>query len=303
VCTKLISSDLLCTYQPDLLHWSKELADHIKDNQAITYTGITMDLLKSLIVPPVYSSTPRDTLSRDPRLFCCTTSDSDQIPSEHSSLDLTEPAAHQPAQQKSASASTKRTKRKNQKHKQKQILTEQNSVATAAVQPAPATITKVQKRKHGYLFHPDRPKSGANKKLLVSYEDLYDEIADQAPTLPPSDSHASKSNPEATQTCFFWYHGSCKRSLDRKGCQLRHALLDPPQMVVAPPRFVHPKPCELQWCAGDGPTHKGQKVKSGAEQKRYFEINVSDDGPARDGADQDAGDECFLRGFEEPDDT
>jgi hypothetical protein len=74
-------------------------------------------------------------------------------------------------------------------------------------------------------------------------------------------------------------------------------------MVVAPPKFVHPKPCELQWCAGDGPTHKGQKAKSGAEQKRYFDSAVPDYGSAQEGADQEVGDEseCFLKGFEEPD--
>lgn len=75
-------------------------------------------------------------------------------------------------------------------------------------------------------------------------------------------------------------------------------------MVEAPPRFVHHRPCELQWCAGDGPTHNGQrkKSKSGAEQKRYFEVGVSDDGSARVGANQNVGKEgeYFLTGFEEP---
>ena len=89
---------------------------------------------------------------------------------------------------------------------------------------------------------------------------------------------------------------SLKSAAARRGCQLRHALLDPPQMVEAPPRFVHHRPCELQWCAGDGPTHNGQrkKSKSGAEQKRYFEVGVSDDGSARVGANHETGHD-YLR--------
>jgi hypothetical protein len=266
-----------------------------------------MDLLRSLIVPPAYSNAQTDTASRDPRLSRCTTAPSGQSTPERSPLaSLTGPAAHQPAQQEPASAPTKRKKKKKQKQKEKQTQTspKQTNIAAVTVLPTPAAITKTKKRKQSHLFHPDRPKSAANKRPHISYEDLYDDIPDQPPTQPAqpnSESQDSNSNPEATQTCFFWYHGSCKRSLDRNGCQLRHALLDPPEKVVAPPRFVHPKPCELQWCAGDGPTHKGQRAKNEAEQKRYFEVGVSDDGSAGKDADQGSGDVCFLSGFEEPD--
>lgn len=268
-----------------------------------------MDLLRSLIVPPAYPSIPSDVPSRHPRLSHCATAASGQIPSERSPLvALTEPAAPQPAQQEPVSAPTKRKKKKKQKQKQAQPSPEQTKIAAATVLPAPATTTtttSAKKRKLSHLFHPDRPKGSANKRPRISYEDLYDEVSNQQPVQPIPDIQASNSNSEATQTCFFWYHGSCKRSLDRKGCQLRHALLDPPQMVVAPPRFVHPRPCELQWCAGDGPTHSGhrQKMKSGTEQKRYFEVAVSEDGAAREGANQNVGNEgeCFLTGFEEPD--
>ena len=289
---------------------SEDSASNIKDQQLIKHTDSMMDLLRSLIVPPAHPNIPSDIPSRDPRLSHCTAASSGQIPSERSPLaSLTEPSAHQPVQQESASASTKRKKKKKQKQKQKQTQPspEQTKIAAATVLPTPATTTttSAKKRKLSHLFHPDRPKGSANKRPHISYEDLYDEVSNQQPIQPTPDPQASNSNSEATQTCFFWYHGSCKRSTDRKGCQLRHALLDPPQMVVAPPRFVHPRPCELQWCAGDGPTHKGQrqKAKGGAEQKRYFEVGVSDDGSAREGADQDAGDECFLSGFEEPGDA
>lgn len=265
-----------------------------------------MDLLQSLIVPPAYPNPPRDSPSRDPRLSCNQTARSGQTSAERSPMvSPTGPAPHQPLEQEPPStlAKPKKKRKKKQKQKQKQNQTspDQNSIAIPAVLPTPAATTNAKKRKQYHLFHPDRPKSSANKRTRISYEDLYDDISDQSPIQPTPDSQASNSNPEAAQTCFFWYHGSCKRSFDRKGCQLRHALLDPRQIVVAPPRFVHPKPCELQWCAGDGPTHKGQKAKSGAEQTRYFEVGVSHDGSAREGADQNMGDKSdfFLTGFEE----
>ena len=261
-----------------------------------------MDLLQSLIVPPAYPLTTRDISSRDSQLCHGIAAPSGQISAERPALmPPTGPAALRSAQQEPVSASNKRKKKK--KQKQKQSASKQNAVAAAAVLPTRKTITKAKKRKQNQLFHPDRPTSGASRRPRISYEDLYDEFPNQESVLPISDSQHLKSNSEATQTCFFWYHGSCRRSLDRRGCQLRHALLDPPQMIVAPPRFVHPKPCELQWCAGDGPTHKGhgQKARSGNQQKRYFEVAVSDVDSAQEGTDQDSVDEsCFLQGFEEP---
>lgn len=74
-------------------------------------------------------------------------------------------------------------------------------------------------------------------------------------------------------------------------------------MVVAPPKFVHPRPCNLEWCAGDSPRKK-QKVLGGAraEQKRYFEAAVSDGTPAHKTAGEMENEESefFLSGFEEP---
>lgn len=282
-------------------------ANDIKNQQPITRVDSIMDLLRSLIVPPAYRNTSDDTPSRDPRLSYCTEAPSGQSSAEQSPLTPPSgPAAHQAAQQEASSTPAKGKKRKKKKQKQKQKQTqtppEQDSVTIAAVLPTPATIPDVKQRKRFHLFHPDQPKSKATRRFRVNYEDHYDEVSNPPSIQATPNSHAANSNPEATQTCFFWYHGSCKRSNDRRGCQLRHALLDPPQMVVAPPRFVHPKRCELQWCAGDGPTHKGQKAKSGAEQKRYFDVAVSDAGSAREGANHDVGDDsCFLAGFEEPD--
>jgi hypothetical protein len=260
-----------------------------------------MDLLNSLIVPTAYLSTPTCIPSTEPQQPYFTAGLPGQISDEHSPpVSLTGEASHQVAQQESAS--TPKKKKKKAEKKQKQTSPEQNAVTTAPVLTAPAAVTKTKKRKQYHLFHPDRPNGRANKKSLLSYEDLYDDTSEQQPPPPAPVSETSKSNPEATQTCFFWYHGSCRRSLDRRGCQLRHALQDPPSKVVAPPRFVHPGPCELKWCAGDGPTRGGQKAESATEPKRYFEVAVSDVDSAQEGTDQDIGDESeyFLEGFEEP---
>jgi hypothetical protein len=260
-----------------------------------------MDLLKSLIVPAAFPSTPTHVPSGDSQHSHCTATPSGLISAEYSPLlSLTGEAAHQTEQQESASALKK--KRKKTKKKQKQTPPEQNTVAAVPVLSTPAAVTKAKKRKQSHLSHPNRPKSGTNKRSILSYEDLYDDISEQNPILPTPDSYNSNSNLDATQTCFFWYHGSCRRSLDRRGCQLRHALLDPPSKVVAPPRFFHPKPCELQWCAGDGATRRGHKAESAVGQKRYFEVDVSDDDSTHEGTNEDGGDksEYFPDGFVEP---
>lgn len=245
-------------------------------------------------------------ISYDPRLSYRTTATSGENSAEKSPLTPpTGPAAEQSSSVTPAKGQKRKKKKQKQKQKEAQTPPNQKSVSPAAVLPTPVTIPNAKKRKQFHLFHPDRPKGSTAKRSLVNYEDLYDEVSNPPPIQPTPDLDTFNSNPEATQTCFFWYHGSCKRSNDRRGCQLRHALLDPPQMVAAPPRFVHPRPCELQWCAGDGRTHKGQKMKNSAEQKRYFEVAVSEDGSAHERADQNPGDasEFFLEGFEEPDEA
>jgi hypothetical protein len=268
-----------------------------------------MDLLRSLIVPPAISGTPTSALSQIQQhshgsaATCSQTSTGSLLPTSR-----TQPTPPSPAHTESAGARTKKQNRKKQKQKQKAIKPEQSKKTVAPpILSSPAGITKVSKSKRSHFFHPDRPKAGANKRTAISYEDLYDDIPAQEPsrssTPDRQDQAISKSNPASTETCFFWYHDTCKRSRDRQGCQLMHALQDPPSMVVAPPRFVHHRPCDLAWCAGDGP-RKGQHVKTQVrgEQKRYFEIAVSDGSPAHETGSETAveEDECFLGGFEEP---
>jgi len=278
----------------------KDLAQHIRSLQLIAHTDDNMDLLQSLIVPAAYPSTPICIPSTEPQQPYFTAAPPSQISTEHSPpVSLTGEASHKVEQQESAN--TPKKKKKKAKKKQKQTSPQQQTVTTPVL-TTPADVNKSKKRKQYHLFHPDRPSGRTNKRSLLSYEDLYDDTAEQQPPRPDPASGTSQSNPEATQTCFFWYHGSCRRSLDKRGCPLRHALQDPPSKVVAPPRFVHPGPCELEWCAGDGPTCGGEDAESAVEPKRYFKVAVSDVGSAQEVTDQDEGDESeyFLKGFEEP---
>jgi hypothetical protein len=264
-----------------------------------------MDLLRSLIVPPALPDTPTSGLSQNQQhphgsaATSCRTCACNLLPESPK-----QPTTPSPTQNESADAPTKKQKRKKQKQKQKATKPEHSKkVVAPPILSSPAGIT----RRRSQFFHPDRPKSSANRRTAISYEDLYDDVPAQQPSrssTPELPNQAtSKSSSEAIQTCFFWYHGTCKRARDRQGCQLRHTLQDPPSMVVAPPRFVHHRPCGLAWCAGDGP-RQGKRVKTQArgEQKRCFEIAVSDGSPAHETGSEISAeeDECFLGGFEEP---
>jgi hypothetical protein len=288
----------------------REIAIDFKHHTRVASASITMDLLRSLIVPPAIPGTPTSALSQDQqqhsRGSAATTSQAStgNLPL----ISPTQPTTLSPAQNESADVPTKKQKKRHkQKQKAKATKPEQSKNTVAPpILSSPAGITKSSKRKRSHLFHPDRPRASASRRTAISYEDLYDDVPAQQPSrssTPELPNQAtSKSSSESTQTCFFWYHGTCKRSQDRQGCQLRHALQNPPSMVVAPPRFVHFRPCGLEWCAGDGP-RKGQRAKTQAmgEQKRYFEIAVSDGSPAHETGSETAAeeDECFLGGFEE----
>jgi outer membrane biosynthesis protein TonB len=286
-----------------------EIAIDFKHHTRVAYASITMDLLRSLIVPPAIPGTPTSALSQDQQHSRGPAVTSSQASTSNLPLiSPTQPTTLSPAQNESADVPTKKQKkRQKQKQKQKATKPEQSKKTVAPlILSSSAGITKSSKRKRSHFFHPDRPRASANRRTAISYEDLYDDVPAQQPSRSSNpelpNQSTSTSSSEATQTCFFWYHGTCKRSQDRQGCQLRHALQNPPSMVVAPPRFVHFRPCGLEWCAGDGP-RKGQRAKTQAmgEQKRYFEIAVSDGSPAHETGSETAAeeDECFLGGFEE----
>ena len=80
----------------------------------------------------------------------------------------------------------------------------------------------------------------------------------------------AKESPESPQTCLFCYHDEvCKRTLGPDVCMLRHTLLEPPTVVMAPPDSKHTFCCELQWCAGDG-VLKGHQLGMEFECTRYW---------------------------------
>ncbi|TLD04561.1 hypothetical protein E2P81_ATG10403 [Venturia nashicola] len=272
-----------------------------------------MDLLQSLIVPPAEFGGISNAVNSTPQ--SCKTYHRHDTPVEGTSSATSSivQKACPAGPQESGTARSRRRKRNKQKQKQRrrEEKQQQQSGANRSKKPAvpapsePVSVKKARKLSKYQLFHPDRPKRNAGRRVPVSYEDLYDDnVAQQAPLSLPGrrNQAASKSNPASSQTCFFWYHGSCKRAQDRRGCNLRHALLDPPGMIEAPPGFVHPTTCELQWCAGDG-NSKEQKARrvDFEEQKRYFEAAVLDDESDGESGSETAEDEMdfFLEGFDD----
>ncbi|EMC95111.1 hypothetical protein BAUCODRAFT_149136 [Baudoinia panamericana UAMH 10762] len=80
----------------------------------------------------------------------------------------------------------------------------------------------------------------------------------------------TRSKP-SQETCFIWYHGKCKRSLNPKTapCPYLHALTDVPSMVQPPPGYVHPEPCGLPWCPGDGVPKPSPAKPGGGDFKGF----------------------------------
>jgi hypothetical protein len=288
----------------------------------------TMDLLRSLIVPPplVRVSGPTNALSRNALHAHCTAATSRRVATDNMLQTLSAgPTPYMASQHESAKSPTKKQKwkqnrkqnRKKKKKKKKKKAEETKAQAQPTL-PPPAAIRKELKRKRSQFFHSDQPRADVNKRFAVSHEDLYDDASIQQPesvwsSQSSRDQAPSRQNCESAQTCFFWYHGTCRRA---QACQLKHALLDPPSMVVAPPKFVHPRSCELEWCAGDGPPRigdgprraddgprGGNRTPVKIEQRRYFDVAVSDDKSSCGSANKTAEDSFrrFLEGFDEPD--
>lgn len=164
-----------------------------------------------------------------------------------------------------------------------------------------------RKKRRYYTEHdPGRPPASVEKRVRMSYDDLYDDpkdnrIVSPLPEVQPEVQPGAEvdQDPEVGRTCFFWYHGFCQRTTWKRGCPLKHALTDPPSMVFPPPGFVHREPCGLQWCAGDGGS-RGQAQHVEVGQQRYFEAAVAAEKPAGGtGQPMDVA-ELFLKGFEEP---
>ena len=119
---------------------------------------------------------------------------------------------------------------------------------------------------------------------------------------------------DTQQTCFFWYHGKCKRNKDQRrnsGCPMRHELENPPSMVQPPPGCVHKEPCVLEWCPGDAAkSANGSKRNFRKEKGKSRALNGSSDdctdetGNLKEmmvtrGADD--GEDWYLSGFEDGD--
>ena len=135
----------------------------------------------------------------------------------------------------------------------------QEMLSSATVRDAHET----NKRK-ACVRHRDDPASLAAKRQKIDY--------DEQPEYP----HSSQ---KLEETCFFWYHGRCSRSLGPRNnyrCDYKHELTNPPTMVRPPPEYVHYAPCGLEWCPGDG----GKPTK--AVKERIKSGSGSSCGPAKD---------------------
>lgn len=273
-----------------------------------------MDLLQSLIVPPALTIGTPSAVNEGKLQSFTTFQHLDQGTSSTSSATTIEQPALADTQE-TGSARTRRRQRNKQIHQQRKRYQQQQKqqpqtnikrtkTPALPVPTKPAVVQKAKKRNKYQFYHPDKPKPNAAGRKRVSYEDVYDDATykQETPSTPETDPQTpSRSNLKASQTCFFWYHGSCKRGHDKRGCNLKHALAVPPNMVVAPPGFVHPGTCELEWCAGDG-TKKGRKTSGDGEKPtRYFDVAVGDDGSSdeSESGTEEEESECFLKGFEE----
>ena len=124
---------------------------------------------------------------------------------------------------------------------------------------------------------------------------------------------SNKQSNKSLETCFFWYHGTCKRTQDAHRnfqCSMRHELENPPGMVQPPPGYVHKEPCGLEWCPGDaGPSADGSSSYSRNKPKRALPLlrdtGTSDAG--KGGGEEYASDDraegerqdWYLNGFED----
>lgn len=157
-----------------------------------------------------------------------------------------------------------------------------------------------------------KPKKRKNKKSKKrKLDDLEDgaavvQVAPRvalAPAPAPVNHHKiSAVKALANETCFFWYHGKCKRG---NMCPMLHGLTQPPSFVQPPPDYMHYVPCNLDWCPGDqrheqetrhtkrvclGPGIKGGMVEEdGMEEQETASQSVTQD-ETEDG-------EWFLSGF------
>ncbi|GAB7337133.1 hypothetical protein MBLNU457_g2529t1 [Dothideomycetes sp. NU457] len=94
----------------------------------------------------------------------------------------------------------------------------------------------------------------------------------------------SRNVAASVETCFFWYHGDCRRMRDNGRCDHLHALTSPPSMVKDPPSYVHRQTCTLEWCPGDSSHEKVETLKKSVKKQKKYHIHA--DNPAAMGHKQ-----------------
>lgn len=156
--------------------------------------------------------------------------------------------------------------------------------------------------------------SKTKRKRRYSHRDEPAPIPAERPKFDYDDEAGSNSScSQGEETCFFWYHGRCSRSLDSRisyQCNYKHALTDPPSMVQPPPGYVHKSPCRLEWCPGDSMQPSvNSKSKLGHVANKPEDCSLHAEQPSssteqngNDLVEDDANVKAnwYLSGFEEP---
>ena len=78
------------------------------------------------------------------------------------------------------------------------------------------------------------------------------------------ESVSKNTTDHSKQTCFIWYHCTCRRS-GGKHCPMRYELSDPPKMAEPPPAYIHREACDIERCPGEA------REEDNSCEKRCFE--------------------------------
>ncbi|SMR44652.1 unnamed protein product [Zymoseptoria tritici ST99CH_3D1] len=159
--------------------------------------------------------------------------------------------------------------------------------------------------------HWDAPPSPTKRIKLIDYDDL--ESSRSSPPLPEQSSKfvefddlairtGGVGNDDSEVTCFFWYHGTCSRSMDEKNgfkCHFKHGLTEPPSMVQPPPKYVHRTQCALDWCPGDArepPSRKDSRLATLDQDEPTAEVKPAT--PTAVAVVATPKEDWFLAGFD-----
>lgn len=187
-----------------------------------------------------------------------------------------------------SSSLSQKSKKKHKKRAQKSL---------ANLSPTPAASSTSLKRKASILEVTASDKAPSKKskakqkkqkksaKASLRYFDVI--VADSSE--PCKEVKAG----EGKESCFFWYHGTCKKSGEE--CDRMHALTEPPSFIQPPPGYKHKDECFREWCPGDWMwDHYDQSIGTG-EKTEELNAEESENESAHSAGQVD--EEWYVQGF------